>query len=112
VDVYAEIARLLAAQAVYFVVSDATYATKLRGIFGHVPGASNFHALVYGQDDLRGVPDDAPTYITAIARERLDDARLLARVMPERRALSMESAREILTFVVRANMAAMPPNER
>jgi hypothetical protein len=32
--------------------------------------------------------------------------------MPERRALSTESAREVLTFVVRANMAAMPPNER
>jgi hypothetical protein len=42
VDVYAEIARLLPAQRVYFVVSDATYATKLHGIFGHVPGASNF----------------------------------------------------------------------
>jgi DNA-binding transcriptional regulator YhcF (GntR family) len=112
VDVYAEIARLLPTQTVYFVVSDATYATKLRGIFGHVPGAASFHALVHGRDDLRQIPDDAPTYITAVARERLDDARLLARVMPERRALSMESAREILTFVVRANMAAMPSGER
>jgi DNA-binding transcriptional regulator YhcF (GntR family) len=112
VDVYAEIARLLPAQAVFFVVSDATYATKLRGIFGHVPGASNFHALVHARDDLRRIPVDAPTYITAVARERLDDARLLARVMPERRALSTESAREILTFVVRANMAALPPAER
>jgi hypothetical protein len=112
VDVYAEIARLLPTQGVYFVVSDATYATKLHGIFGHVPGAVNFLALVHGRDDLRRIPDDAPTYITAIARERLDDARLLARVMPERRALSTESAREILTFVVRANMTAMPPAER
>jgi DNA-binding transcriptional regulator YhcF (GntR family) len=106
VDVYAEIARLLPTRPVYFVVSDPTYATKLRGIFGNVPGGTGFRALVYGRDALGEIPADAPTYISRTARERLDDARLLARVMPEQRALSTESAREILTFVVRANMAA------
>jgi len=39
----------------------------------------------------------------------LRDPALLARVIPESRVFSPASARELLAFVVRANMQAMAP---
>jgi hypothetical protein len=59
-----------------------------------------------GRDDLTHIPRDAPTYVTRAARRRLTDAALLARVVPESRVFATESARELLTFLVQANMRA------
>ena len=106
-DVYAEIARLLPAGPVYFVVTDPRFATKLSRIFAHSAGAANLHVLVADRDDVGRIPPDAPTYVTRRARERLRDADLLRRVAPEERAFSAASAREILTFIVGANVAAI-----
>jgi DNA-binding transcriptional ArsR family regulator len=106
-DVYAEIARLLPAGPVYFVVTDPRFAMKLGRIFAHSAGAANLHVLVAGRDDAGRIPPDAPTYVTRRARERLREADLLQRVAPEERAFSAASAREILTFIVGANVAAL-----
>jgi len=111
-DVYAEIARLLPRMAVYFVVLDARYAAKLDKIFANMEGSSNFRSLVHDHDDLALIPSAAPVYITRAARARLSDSRpelalLLQRVMPEDRQFSAESAREILSFIVAANMTTL-----
>jgi DNA-binding transcriptional regulator YhcF (GntR family) len=106
-DIYAEIARLLRTKAVYFVVVDPRYAKKLRKIFSSTVGSDGFHAVVVGQDDTKHIPETAPTYITRVARARLDDTQLLERVIPEERVFSTASAREILSLIVRANMAAL-----
>lgn len=89
------------------MVTDARFAAKLRKIFATLPSASNLHPLIEGVDDLSRIPSSAPTYVTRAARRRLTDAGLLARLIPESRVFSPESARELLTFVVRANMEAV-----
>ena len=106
-DVYAEIARLLPGGPVYFVVTDPRFAAKLGRIFANTAGAENLRALVVTRDDIAQIPAAAPTYVTRPARERLVAAALLRRVAPDERAFSAASAREILTFVVGANVAAL-----
>ena len=108
-DVFAAIARLLPAGPVYFVVADPRFASKLREVFATVGAASNLHPLIEGRDDLARIPPGAPTYVTRAAHRRLRDPALLARVTPESRVFSPESARELLSFVVRANMQAVAP---
>jgi len=106
-NVYAEIARLLPAGPVYFIVTDPRFAAKLGRIFANASGAANFHALVAGQDDLGQVPTGAPVYVTHTARERLRGVELLRLVPLQERAFSPESAHELLTFIISANLAAM-----
>jgi DNA-binding transcriptional regulator YhcF (GntR family) len=106
-DIYAEVSRLLEGSAVYFVVRDARYAEKLRRIFASTAGAGNLRALVVDRDDVGAIPDGAPAYITRAARARLGPSPLLERVMPEERVFATASAREILTLIVRSNIAAL-----
>ena len=111
-DVVAEVGRLLGAGPVYFVGADPRHADKVRAMYGSLPGATNIRALVVGRDDVGQIPDGAPAYVTGLARERLGGSPLgnaawLARVPPIERTVAPESARDILAFVVRANMAAV-----
>ena len=111
-DVFAEIARLLADGPVYAVVADPRFARKLNLVYQAVTGARHLRALVVGHDDLAAIPAGAPTYVTRLAREALggegaSEVSSGVRAIPEPRALSEESARELLTFVVRANMAVL-----
>ena len=106
-DLFAEIARRLAAGPVFAVVADPRFAYKLGRIYASTPGASNFRALVVGRDDLRQIPAGAPVYVTRLGRERPDGAPLAGQVIVEPRVFSSDSARELLAFVVRANMRAV-----
>ncbi len=114
-DLFGEIARRLPAGPVYFVVTDPRFATKLTHIFADAPGASHLIVLPADRGALAQVPERAPVYDTRPARARLERAAagapelaaVLARVPPEPRAFAAESARELLTFVVRANMEAL-----
>jgi len=106
-DIYSEIARLLPSGDVYFVVTDVRYAKKLERIFHSLRGGDRFHALVIGCDEVSIIPDAAPVYITRAARPRLEDEKLLQRVMPEERTFSLASAREILTLLIGSNIAAL-----
>lgn len=105
-DFLAEVSRFLAAGPVYFVATDPRFADKLRVIFSAAPGAENLRALIVGRDDLSGIPGDAPTYVMPSARARVEGMALSSRPIPAPRVFSEASAREILTFIVRANMAA------
>jgi hypothetical protein len=69
-------------------------------------GEGNLRTLVANRDDLRQIPDMAPTYLTQLARRQVGDIPLLHRVLPESRAFSTESVRQILSFIVRGNLAA------
>lgn len=107
-DFVSEITRQLALGLVYFVVADPRYAEKLRAIYGRVRGAANLRPVVVGRDDLSHIPPEAPTYITKAARERIaDEIPLLTRVAPVERLFSRETAREIYSFVVGANLSVL-----
>ena len=98
--------RLLARGLVYFVVTDARFAEKLRRLFAPLPGGQNFRAIVLGRDDLRSIPGDATTYVMRLAHERLAGQVVPGRMVAPVRIFSSACAREILALVVRRNLAA------
>ncbi len=105
-ELFAEVRRLLATMPVYFVVADPRFAVKLHRLFEGAPGAANLIPMVAGRDDLDAIPDSAPTYFTQLARARVGDTPLKRRVLPEARVFSSESARQLLSFIVRSNSEA------
>ncbi len=111
-DLFVEVNRLLPTTAVYFVVVDPRFVAKLRKIFERTPGAANLRPLVIGQDDLSGIPDEAPTYLTQLARQQVGDRPTLRRVLPEARIFSEESSRQLLSFIVRTNLQALAGMKR
>ena len=106
-DMVAEIARALAVGPVYFVGTDPRFGRKAEAMFASFPGGANLRALIVGRDDLGRIPPDAPIYVMRRAVAQLGDHPFLARLPPIDRSLSLDSARELLRFVVRANVAAM-----
>ena len=84
----------------------------LRRFYATVPGIENLRILVLGRDDLREIPPEAPTYVTQRARAELGDVRIPGRVLPAARTIAAASAREIFSFIVRANIEAMSRRER
>lgn len=103
----AEVARLLSHGPVYFIVADERFATKLQRIFGPAAEAANLRPLLVKRDDLSQVPEDSPVYITRAARPLLDELELPSRVMPAVRLFSADSARQLLTFIIQSNLAAV-----
>jgi hypothetical protein len=72
----------------------------------------NLHVVVLGRDDLATIPADAPTYVTQAARRALGDTPVHGRILPASRTISLESAREIFGFIVRANTEALTRPKR
>lgn len=89
----------------YIVISDRRTMPDLeRSMAGH---ASAVRTLVLGQDDLGAIPDDAGVYLSRAARRRLDGKVLRGRMLPTTRSFTTRTARELLTVLVQANLAAM-----
>jgi len=109
-DLFTEVGRLLPQEPVYFIVTDPRFARKLHHLFESSKGAANLRTLVLGSDDLNQIPENAPTYLTRLTRRRLKESPLLHRVLPEDRVFSAESARQILSFLIRTNLAAVSSN--
>ena len=101
-----DVTRSLAEGPVYFVGTDPRWAAKALVIWGGEPGAQRLHAITLGQDPLE-VPPEAAVLLMPRARAWLGDGPLVRRALPHR-GFSEESAREIVSFVVRANLPAAP----
>jgi DNA-binding transcriptional regulator YhcF (GntR family) len=100
-----EVTRALAEGPVYFVGTDSRWAAKARVIWGGEPGAERLHAITLGPDSPTDVPQDAAVMLMPRARAWLGDDPLVGRALPHR-GFSAETAREIVSFVVRANAPA------
>jgi hypothetical protein len=98
---------LLLRRPVYAVVATEAFGTMLREFFANVPGVENLRILVFGRDDLSTIPDGAPTYVTRQARDTLGAMHVPGRILPAARTIAAASARALLAFIVRANVAAM-----
>lgn len=105
-DFLAEAGRLLEQGPVYFVATDERFAQKLRLIFSPTGREENVRAVIVGRDDLDQVPTGAPTYVMPAARSEVEGAPLSSGLIPAPRVFSDDSAREILGFIVRANLDA------
>lgn len=101
-----ELVRLLSRGPVYWVVTDPRFADKLRHIFQSEEGVENLRPVLAGQADAPEIPDDAPVVVMASARDRFPDSPLVRRGR-QLRGFSKETARQILTFVVEKNLAAL-----
>jgi DNA-binding transcriptional regulator YhcF (GntR family) len=101
-----EIEALLRERPVYFVGVDPRWESKAREIWGDEPGAAaNLRHVTLGRDSVESIPEDAAVMVMPGARRRLAGHPLLARALPPR-GFSRDSARQILSFVVQANIAA------
>lgn len=99
-------AALLAERPVYFVGVDPRWESKAREIWGDEPGAAaNLRHLTLGRDHLDDIPPQAAVMLMPAARRQLSGHPVLARALPAR-GFSRDSARQILAFVVQANIAA------
>lgn len=106
-DLSEEMTRLLQQGPVYVVATDTRFRDKVRAIFAQVPNNDNMHVVITGEDDLDAIPANAPTYVMKSARDVLGALPKLAHLRPMDRVFSKESARELLRFILRANVAAM-----
>lgn len=98
---------LLLRQPVYAIVATEEFGRMLREFLAPVAGAENLRVLVFGRDDLGTIPRGAPTYVTQRVRASLDVTTIPGRTLPPARTIRPESARELLAFVVRSNIAAL-----
>ena len=109
-EIMRELARRLREGPVYYVATDPRFERKLRRMLESMAPLKNLRVMIVGRDDIDAIPLDAPTFVMASASEQLAtrragvDKRRLTIQPP--RSLSDEAARDLLTFVVRANMAA------
>ncbi|HEV7990461.1 MAG TPA: GntR family transcriptional regulator [Gemmatimonadaceae bacterium] len=102
-DVFAEIAQLLPAGPVFFVVTDPRFAKKVHRIYADLDPMHNLRLLLAGVDHIGVIPPGAPVYVSRTARGRLAGEPVLARVGSDMRTFSPESARALLTFLVSTN---------
>lgn len=106
-ELMGEITRRLARGPVHIIGTDPRFRDALHAVFAPTGHGANLRVAILGEDDPDEIPATEPTYIMGRAHERLGDAPLTRRVVPVRRVFSDDMARELLGFVVRANMAAM-----
>lgn len=102
-----EFTRQLAVGPLFLIGSDPRFRDAVHAVFDPTGHGGNLRVLIVGEDDLERIPPDAPAYIMGRAHRLLGDTDLARRLTPIRRVFSREMARELLTFIVRSNIAAM-----
>lgn len=91
---------------VYVIVADPHFVKVVREFVGDVEGNANVRILVAGRDDLSIIPEDAPTYLTESARERLGRTRLPGRIVTPARILSDDCVSQVMRVIVDLNIAS------
>lgn len=100
--------RLLLRQPVYVVVSDERFVPVLEKFFEGIPSAAaNLRVMVVGRDDVGTIPADAPVYVTRSAADALSGTPIGGRIIPSARVFSAAAARDLVSYIVRANLDAL-----
>ena len=100
----ADVTRLLAERPVYLIGTDRRWAAKARAIWAGEPGAERLHTFTLGDHPLESIPEEAALVVMPRARQLLAGNSLLERALPPR-GFSRDTARQILSFLVQANLA-------
>lgn len=106
-ELMSEFTRQLAAGPMYLIGSDRRFEAAAHAVFDPTGLGANLHVLIVGEDDLTSISPQATVYVMGRAHRLLGDSELARRVTPIRRVFAREMARELLTFIIRANIAAM-----
>lgn len=104
--------RLLLKRPLYVVIADAGFEDVLRQFLDGHPGAENLRIVMAEPEAVQAIPQGAPTYVTRGASERLAGVPIPGRVLPAARVVSEASAREIINFIVGANLDALVSSAR
>lgn len=97
--------RMLLREPVYLLVGDErSVATVERNFKGLGPAAANLRIMVVGRDDLSSIPAEAAVYVSSGAAAVLGDASVPGRKLPRARGFTAQTARELVSFIVRANV--------
>jgi DNA-binding transcriptional regulator YhcF (GntR family) len=111
-DVLDEVSRCLAKEPVYYVATDARVEPKLRRMLAPIAPVENLRVMIVGHDDLDHIPAQSPTFVMTSARTYIAE-RYGQNGGPGKpifhppRSFSDATARELLAFLVRANMSAL-----
>jgi GntR family transcriptional regulator len=111
-DVLADVSRCLAEGPVYYVATDPRVDAKLRRMLKPIAPVKHLRVMIAGRDDLSSIPSDAPTFVMTSARQFVKE-RYGENAGPGKpmfhppRSFSDAAARELLAFLVSANMAAL-----
>jgi DNA-binding transcriptional regulator YhcF (GntR family) len=106
-DIMAGVTRRLANGPVYFVATDPRFAEALHTVFAPTGHERNLRLLIVDRDDVAAIPEGAELFLMRSVREHAGAATLLRRGITFTRVFSTETARQLLTMIVRANMAAL-----
>jgi DNA-binding transcriptional regulator YhcF (GntR family) len=110
-EVMDSVARRLLDGPVYYVATDERYREKLRRMLAPMGPIANLRVLLVGRDDLDVIPPNAPTFVMTSARDyvmtRYGSAAGRGLPIHSARNFSDNAARELLTFLMRANVAAL-----
>jgi DNA-binding transcriptional regulator YhcF (GntR family) len=108
-----DVLRLLAERPVCFLGTDRRWAAKVRAIWSREPGAERLQILTLGQESLASILEEAALVVMPRARQLLAGNPLLERALPSR-GFSRDTARQILAFLIQANLARSksPSNHR
>jgi hypothetical protein len=103
--------RLLAERPVCFIGTDPRWAVKVREIWAREPGAERLQALTLGLNPLGSIPEEAALVVMPRARRLLAGNSLLERALPPH-GFSHDTGRQILSFLVQANLAGSRSSSR
>lgn len=106
-DIMTDITRRLANGPVYFVATDPRFAEALHTVFAPTGHEPNLHLLIVGYNDLGVIPEGAEVFIMRSVHEHAGGTKLPQRGITFTRVFSTETAHQLLTMIIRANMAAL-----
>ena len=107
-DLMRDVGRYLRSGPVYWVATDPLFERKIRRIVAPVSPIANLRVVILGRDDIDTIPADAPTFIMpsaqSLLRRRFGSRGGPGQPIQPPTMISDESARQLLTFLVRANL--------
>jgi hypothetical protein len=110
-EIMEDVARRLSDGPVYYVATDHRYEDKLRRMLAPMGPIKNLHVLLIGRDDLGQIPPNAPTFVMTSARDYVlshyGSAAGPGQPIHPARHFADGAARELLAFLIRANMVAL-----
>ena len=110
-DATEEVGNALRRGPVYYVGMDKRFEPKLRKMLQAVGSTKNLRYVLIGRDDPEDIPPGATTYIMSSARDYLNKrygpGGPPGHPIHPPRVFSDDSARQLLTTLVRANRAAL-----
>ena len=104
--------RLMLRRPVYVIVRDERFVQLLREFFADTPGAENIRPIVLGRDAVEDIPSGATVYITHSARSAMGAVTIRGRILPAARLFSPATSRQIVDFIVDANLRALANDPR